>query len=111
MKKHHITGRVFALYGWGGYLLWKLPGAAPYIDGRMPEWRWGQKDPRYTGNAFKEYYEILGGDIPVSVLTQKYGIRFALLPNAQIGPKKGKNPFAGKKILYQDKTALLYLLN
>ena len=30
---------IFNEYGWGGYLIWKLPRVKVFIDGRMPHWK------------------------------------------------------------------------
>ncbi len=54
-------GRVFAEYGWGGYLIWKLPGERLFIDGRMPSWRW-KAPPGESDWAFKDYEKIIKGD-------------------------------------------------
>ena len=40
-KKVNIYNR----YEWGGYLIWKLPKAKIYIDGRMPAWIDNGKSP------------------------------------------------------------------
>jgi hypothetical protein len=40
LKQNNFEGRLFSNYGWGGYLIWKLPGEKVFIDGRMPSWRW-----------------------------------------------------------------------
>jgi hypothetical protein len=40
LKTNHFEGQLFSSYGWGGYLIWKLPERKEFIDGRMPSWRW-----------------------------------------------------------------------
>jgi hypothetical protein len=38
LRRHPPGGTVFNSYGWGGYLLWHLPDAEIFIDGRMASW-------------------------------------------------------------------------
>ena len=34
MQQHHLEGRIFNNYGWGGYMEWNAPELKPFIDGR-----------------------------------------------------------------------------
>ena len=34
MQAHHLQGRIFNRYGWGGYMEWNAPNLKPGIDGR-----------------------------------------------------------------------------
>ena len=46
-------------YGWGGYLIWRLPEVKVFIDGRMPHWIASNGD-----SAMKDYIKITKpGDI------------------------------------------------
>lgn len=38
-KYKSLAGNIFASYEWGGFLIWKLPQAKVFIDGRMPAWK------------------------------------------------------------------------
>lgn len=38
LQSQPCVGNVFASYGYGGYLIWKVPGEKLFIDGRMPSW-------------------------------------------------------------------------
>ena len=34
MQRHHLNGRIFNQYVWGGYMEWNAPELKPFIDGR-----------------------------------------------------------------------------
>jgi hypothetical protein len=34
MKRHHLAGRIFNEYTWGGYIVWELPESRVFIDPR-----------------------------------------------------------------------------
>jgi len=34
-----LSGNVFAMYEWGGFLIWQKPKIKVFVDGRMPAWR------------------------------------------------------------------------
>lgn len=69
-------GQLFSDYGWGGYLIWKLPGQKVFVDGRMPSWRFkapvGESD-----NAFADYKKIVAQG-KYRDLFAKYNIRTVL---------------------------------
>ncbi len=35
----NLSGNVFTMYEWGGYLIWKKPTSRVFVDGRMPAWK------------------------------------------------------------------------
>lgn len=39
IKKYPLSGNVYALYEWGGFLIWQKPDIKIFVDGRMPAWR------------------------------------------------------------------------
>ncbi len=40
LKKYpNLSGNVFALYEWGGFLIWQKPEIKVFTDGRMPAWK------------------------------------------------------------------------
>jgi len=72
-------------YGWGGYLIWRLPEVKVFIDGRMPHWQ------DANGNsAMKDYIKITKpGDIKEKkVILEKRKIDTIISTNA-IGQKIG----------------------
>ncbi|PIZ66716.1 hypothetical protein COY13_04950, partial [Candidatus Roizmanbacteria bacterium CG_4_10_14_0_2_um_filter_36_35] len=34
-----LSGNVYAMYEWGGFLIWQKPTIKVFIDGRMPAWK------------------------------------------------------------------------
>jgi hypothetical protein len=73
LKNLPVTENMFNPYGWGGYLIWKLPERKVFIDGRMPSWRMDGKyileDYLRVKNAKENFQEIL----------KKYDIKIILL--------------------------------
>jgi hypothetical protein len=86
-------GQLFSTYGWGGYLIWKLPEKKVFIDGRMPSWRWKSAPHLESNYAFEEYNKVLEGEIPIKHVTAKYNIDTFLLP---VGKKRNIPPFLEK---------------
>ncbi|MEK7611345.1 MAG: hypothetical protein AAB486_03170 [Patescibacteria group bacterium] len=37
-KYPDLTGNIYAMYEWGGFLIWQLPKAKVFADGRTPAW-------------------------------------------------------------------------
>lgn len=38
-KNPYLSGNVFAMYEWGGFLIWQRPEIKVFADGRMPAWK------------------------------------------------------------------------
>jgi hypothetical protein len=73
-------GEIFSDYGWGGYLIWKLPEKKVFIDGRMPSWKWTPANSVETGNAFDDYKKILSGEYYFRNQFERYKVDTVLLP-------------------------------
>ena len=58
-KEKLNTTRIFSDYGWGGYLIWKLPTAKYFIDGRMATWKRSGAPEGESEWIFKEYLRIV----------------------------------------------------
>jgi hypothetical protein len=67
-------GQIFSEYGWGGYLIWKLPQKKVFIDGRMGVWNWKGNKSNETNNAFDVYNNILTEKINFNDVAKKYNI-------------------------------------
>lgn len=46
-KYPNLSGNIFATYEWGGFLIWQLPEARVFVDGRMPAWKDDNGDSPY----------------------------------------------------------------
>jgi hypothetical protein len=77
LHKNQIgEGQLFSDYGWGGYLIWKLPERKVFIDGRMPSWRFVAPDDQ-SENAFSDYKKIVAEGDYLN-LFEKFNIRTVL---------------------------------
>lgn len=88
-------GEVFSEYGWGGYLVWKMPGRKVFIDGRMPSWRWDSPNDNELDSAFDTYNEIRRGEIEYQEVFDKFGIDTVLWPRPK---EKGPIEKFSKKV-------------
>lgn len=68
-KDNTHNQNIFAPFGWGGYLLWKLPEKKVFIDGRMPYW----------DNVLKNYHEIITLQQPFQDVAKTYNITTVLV--------------------------------
>jgi len=69
-KPEYAKKRLFNDYGWGGYLIWRLPDRQLFIDGRLPQAEFG-------GHTFlEEYYEFYkeGADIAAKLDEHDIGL-------------------------------------
>ncbi len=80
IKKLHHTGHIFSAYGWGGYLIWKLPNQKVFIDGRMPSWRWKSPNINESDWAFLDFRKIISGDKNYRPFFKKYNIDIVVWP-------------------------------
>ena len=133
LKQSLPKGQIFSDYGWGGYLIWKLPEKKVYIDGRMAIWRWDGKNSNETDNAFRDYLAVTEGRKSFFEEANKYNIDTVLLPTPTeekedifvnipilkeiIQRVKKQKPYgdivsqvkaAGWKEVYRDEVAVIY---
>ncbi len=78
LKQTEREGRMFANYGWGGYLIWKMPTEKVFIDGRMPSWENPSAPANETTSVMDDYFAILRGDLEFEEQFGKYGITTVL---------------------------------
>lgn len=78
LKRQDYEGRMFSIYGWGGYLIWKYPEKKVYIDGRMPSWRWDADVAGETNSAVDDYFALLEGDVDLEKELDRYEVRTVL---------------------------------
>jgi hypothetical protein len=109
--KHALpSGNIFSYYGWGGYLIWKIPDKKVFIDGRMPSWKQANAHANESTYAFGEYQAVMNGTIPLSTIVKKYQITTFLLPRKS---KNNKKLYAQLQkyhweIVYNDEIASIY---
>jgi len=76
LRRENYPGEVFSSYGWGGFLIWKLPENKVFIDGRMPSWRW-KAPPGESDRAFGDYKNVVDGG-EFEAVFDKYNVRVVL---------------------------------
>lgn len=97
MRKQHITGRIFNLYGWGGYIEWNAPELKLFVDGRA--------DVFVYNGIFDETVKAMSGDDSFEIL-DKYRIDYVLFqPNQPLTYLLGHSP--GWRVIYKDDVAVL----
>lgn len=88
IQNHVPSGNIFSTYGWGGYLLWKLPEKKTFIDGRMPTWINMQAPVNESKNAFLDSQNIMNGYVQFAPFVKKYDIEMVVLPNIPVRKQK-----------------------
>ncbi len=74
MQAHHLQGRIFNRYGWGGYMEWNAPELKPGIDGRA--------DIFVYKGIFIDFLNAMGVEKPFEIL-DKYGVDYVLVQPRQ----------------------------
>ncbi len=93
--RQEVGTRLYHDYGYGGFLLWQLPGVKVFIDGRMPAWRIGDR------RIFQDYVNLNRADSPDLSVLDRYGVDWALVPRGSaLALTLESNP--GWKSLYVD---------
>jgi hypothetical protein len=80
IKEENLPGRLFSRYGWGGYLIWRLPEKGVFVDGRMPSWHWSPTSNEQSSDAFEEYRQIVTGKTYYKDVFDKYDVEVVLWP-------------------------------
>ncbi len=78
LSKNIPKGEIFSEYGWGGYLIWKLPEKKVFIDGRMPSWRRSFEKEGELASSFDTYTQVQGGEIDYRDIFDSYNITTVL---------------------------------
>lgn len=98
MRQHHLEGRIFNNYGWGGYMEWSTPQLKPFIDGRA--------DIFIYNKSFDDYVHATMIEKSLEVL-DKYRVEYALLEPSQPLSYLLQHSPAWKPI-YSDRVAVLF---
>ncbi|MBN1168948.1 hypothetical protein JXA63_03575 [Candidatus Woesebacteria bacterium] len=99
IKQNIPEGEIFSLYGWGGYLNWKLPEKRVFVSGFMPVWDRKDAPENESTNAFKEYVGMVDGSVDYKSIFEKYDIDTVLLP-IQKDSQSAKSVLMKFKIIY-----------
>ncbi len=70
--RSELGARLYNDYGFGGFLLWWLPGEKIFIDGRMPAWRLGDRW------IFYDYMALTTWQPPALGVLDKYAVDWAM---------------------------------
>jgi len=81
LEKDPCTGNLFNDYGYGGYLIWKLPGQKVYIDGRMASWSHGGQ------KYLDDYFNVLKDEKARKSQFRKYNIQCVLISEGSASNK------------------------
>lgn len=98
MESHHLTNRVFNLYSWGGYLIYK--GIPTFVDGRT--------DIFLQGSVFSDYLAIEDMYYDAPDLLRQYDFQVVLYP-----PGRPLTTYLSTspdwKQVYSDGTAVIFV--
>jgi len=70
LKDHHLHGRVFNEYTWGGYMEWTAPDLKPFVDGRA--------DVFANNGALTDHFKAISIDNSLEIL-DKYKVDYVLV--------------------------------
>jgi len=110
LKSKPVKGNLFSDYGWGGYLIWKLPEKKTFVDGRMPSWK------RPSGSAFEDYLDIVWREKDFGPVFELYGVEAVLWPkrysdwfkNSKEKSFPDRLEIAGWEKIYEDRVSVIY---
>lgn len=114
LDKYYPSGRMFTLYHLNGYINWKLPGYKVFINGMMPIWK-SHNFKNESSYAFREYRDIMSGEISFVETSRRYSIDTLILPAEEKKDEYAKlreeAVLAGMKIIYNKKGVVVYRIN
>ena len=73
-NSEYSNKKLFAKYGWGGYLIWVMPEKKLFIDGRLPQY------PFAGHTLLEEYYEFFN-ETKIEDKLKQYDIGLVLMPS------------------------------
>ena len=101
MQEHHLTGRMFNQYAWGGYIEWHAPELQPGIDGRA--------DIFVYNGVFTDFLNAMALQKSFETL-DKYRIDYVLIqPKEPMAYLLRQSP--GWRQLYSDNVAVIFQRN
>jgi hypothetical protein len=100
IERNHLQGPLLNEYGFGGYLIWRMPERRVFIDGRA--------DVYEPAGVLAEYLRWATATEDPHLLLNRYGIQVCLLPQGH--PLSHVIPLlAGWKQAYADSVAIVFV--
>jgi hypothetical protein len=106
LRENPLDGRLYSLYGWGGYLLWTVPGRKVFIDGRA--------HMVYPQALYREQWLGEGGDPRWSEMLDRHGVSLVLWPTETFAGGTHKvlaralHASPDWRVVYEDAQATVY---
>jgi hypothetical protein len=75
LRQHPQPGPMYNTYGYGGYLIWSLPGHRVFVDGRA--------DVYERGGAYSDYLQVANLKPAAFAVLRSYGIESCLLDRSE----------------------------
>ena len=98
--RDQVGTRMYNDYGYGGFLVWLLPEAKIFIDGRMPAWRIGNR------RIFEDYVDLNRDPARQLPLLNRYQVDWAFIPRgSELALTMQTDP--DWKVLYTDSKAMI----
>jgi hypothetical protein len=107
LKEHDVRAPMFNIYEWGGYLMWDAwPLQKTFVDGRA-----------LNESVFQDYWKIAYNYRDAQPLLDKYGVQVLLLEGFEywrgtvymLGAALSDPSQTKWKLVYQDKTAMIFM--
>jgi hypothetical protein len=107
LKDHNVTAPMFNIYEWGGYLMWDAwPLQKTFVDGRA-----------LNESVFRGYMRIAYNYRDAQALLDQYGVQVLVLQGFEywrgtvymLGPALTDPNQTKWKLVYQDKTAMIFM--
>lgn len=99
--REEVGSRLYNDYGYGGFLLWHLPGEKIFIDGRMPAWRIADR------LIFQDYVDLNRENSPKLLVLDRYRVDWALISHGS-ALTQALETHPAWKILYADAKAVIF---
>ncbi len=100
-----LSGNVYAMYEWGGFLIWQKPKIKIFVDGRMPAW----KDENGK-SPYQVFLEIIQTQPGWNEKLNRWKTNYLLITNGtflDLLLKKGANKYNWQEV-YRDDIAVIY---
>jgi hypothetical protein len=106
LRLNPLPARLYSLYGWGGYLMYQVPGQKVFIDGRA--------HMVYPEALYREQWIGEGGDPGWRAMLDRHGVSLVLWPTEAFAGGRHKvlaralRETPGWVLVYEDNQAAVY---